>query len=159
VVCWRGRWYVVGHDLDRQAPRCFRLSWIVGPVTVTSAAGAFTPPAEVDLISHVARSGNRTERHGRARVLVRPGRADGVRRWAEKVTPTPDGDVVELAYHCADALASWLVGYGADVRVLEPPEVRDAVISRLKEIVNLDGGAAAPDADVKAATADVRAAT
>ena len=30
VVCWRGRWYVVGHDLDRDATRCFRLSRIVG---------------------------------------------------------------------------------------------------------------------------------
>ncbi len=25
VVSWRGRWYVVGHDLDRDATRCFRL--------------------------------------------------------------------------------------------------------------------------------------
>lgn len=158
LVCWRGRWYVVGHDTDRQATRCFRLSRVVGPVRPVGSAGAFTPPADVDLISHVA-SWQRepVERQGRARVLVRPGRADGVRRWAEKVTPTPDGDVVELAYHCADGLASWLVGYGADVRVLEPPEVRDAVISRLKEIVNLDGGvAAAPGADVRAATADVK---
>ena len=32
VVCWRGRWYVVGHDLDRGAARCFRLSRIVGAV-------------------------------------------------------------------------------------------------------------------------------
>lgn len=141
VVCWRGRWYVVGHDLDRQAPRCFRLSRIVGPVTVTSAAGAFTPPAEVDLISHVARSGNRTERHGRARVLVRPGRADGVRRWALQVEPADPadpsrGDVLTLAYHCPEDLASWLVSYGPDVRVLDPPEVRDAVISRLKEIAH-----------------------
>src|SRR5690606_40605444 len=35
VVCWRGRWYVVGHDLDRDAPRCFRLSRIVGAVRAT----------------------------------------------------------------------------------------------------------------------------
>ena len=31
-------------------------------------------------------------------------------------------------------MAGWLVGYGADVRVLDPPEVREAVIQRLKEI-------------------------
>ncbi len=141
VVCWRGRWYVVGHDLDRQATRCFRLSRIVGPVRAVGPAGAYTPPEDVDLISHVARWYGPVERHGRARVLVRPGRADGVRRWAERVEPGPDGDVAVLPYHCADGLAAWLVSFGADVRVLDPPEVRDAVISRLKEIANVEPGA------------------
>lgn len=134
VVCWRTRWYVVGHDLDRDDTRCFRLSRLVGPVTVTGPAGAFTPPADVDLISHVAHSSGPVERHGRAQVLVRPGYADGVRRWAERVDAGPDGDVAVLAYHCAEELAHWLVGYGADVRVLDPPEIRDVVITRLKEI-------------------------
>jgi proteasome accessory factor B len=138
VVCWRGRWYVVGHDLDRDAARCFRLSRLAGPVTVTGPAGAFTPPGDVDLISHVAHSWGPVERHGRATVLVRRGRADGVRRWAERVEPGPDGDLAVLPYHCPDGFASWLVGYGADVRVLDPPEVRDAVIGRLKEIANLE---------------------
>jgi proteasome accessory factor B len=138
VVCWRSRWYVVGHDLDRDAARCFRLSRLIGSVTIANPPGAFTPPEDVDLISHVAHSGAPIERHGRATVLVRPGRADGVRRWAEQVEPGPDGDSVVLAYHDPEGLASWLVGYGDDVRVLDPPEVRDAVITRLKEIANLD---------------------
>lgn len=143
VVCWRSRWYVVGHDLDRDGTRCFRLSRLVGPVTTTGPAGAFTPPAQVDLISHVASESRWSEpvqRHGRATVLVRPGRADGVRRWAEQVDSGPDGDLAILAYHCAEDLAGWLAGYGADVRVLDPPEVRDAVITRLKEITVGAGG-------------------
>jgi proteasome accessory factor B len=138
VVCWRGRWYVVGHDLDRDAVRCFRLSRIVGAVTANGPEGAFVPPDGVDLIDYVARSWGPTEPHGRARVLVRPGRADGLRRRADRVEPGPQGDVVVLPYHCPDGLASWLVGFGTDVRALDPPEVRDAVISRLKEIANLE---------------------
>jgi proteasome accessory factor B len=135
VVGWRGRWYVVGHDLDRDDTRCFRLSRLVGSVAVTGPAGGFTPPAGVDLLSHVVQWSGPVERQGRATVLVRPGRADGVRRWAERITAGPDGDVAVLAYHDPDGFAAWLVGYGADVRVLEPPEVRDATITRLKEIV------------------------
>jgi proteasome accessory factor B len=134
VVCWRGRWYVVGHDLARAATRCFRLSRIVSAVTPVGPAGAFAPPGQVDLMSHVATWSDPPERHGTATVLVRPGRADGVRRWAETVESGPDGDRVVLRYQNPEGLASWLVGYGADVRVLEPPEVRDAVIGRLKEI-------------------------
>ena len=44
VVSWRGRWYVVGHDLDRDATRCFRLSRIVGAVTPVGEPGAFARP-------------------------------------------------------------------------------------------------------------------
>jgi len=136
VVCWRGRWYVVGHDLDRDAPRCFRLSRVVGPVRPTGPTDAFTPPPELDLLSYVARERPPADRTGRATVLLRPGYADGVRRFAERVTSTPDGDVAVLRYHCPESLAAWLVGYGSHVRVLDPPEVREAVISRLKEIAN-----------------------
>jgi proteasome accessory factor B len=137
VVCWRGRWYVVGHDLDRAAERCFRLSRIVGAVRRTGPGGQFRPPENVDLISYVASWSGPVERTGRATVLVRPGRGAGVRRWAQEVTTGPDGDVAVLRYSDADGLAAWLVGYGADVVVLDPPEVRDAAIARLREIATV----------------------
>ena len=89
VVSWRGRWYVVGHDLDRDATRCFRLSRVVGAVEPVGAPGAFTPPADLDLISHVARWSGPVEHPNRATVLVRPGRAAGVRRRAEAVDARP----------------------------------------------------------------------
>jgi len=134
VVCWRGRWYVVGHDVDRDAPRCFRLSRIVGAVQPVGWPGAFTPPEQLDLISYVARWSGPVERTGTATVLARPGRAAGVRRWAEQVVPSPEGDRLILRYADPEGLARWLVGYGADVVVLDPPEVRHAAMTRLAEI-------------------------
>ncbi len=98
VVCWRGRWYVVGHDLDRDATRCFRLSRVVGGVAATGGPGAFTPPPNEDLISHVARWSGPPDHPNRATVLIRPGRAAGLRRWAEEIAPGPDGDRVVLRY-------------------------------------------------------------
>jgi proteasome accessory factor B len=126
---------VVGHDLDRDAARCFRLSRIVGQVRSTGPARAFTPPADLDLISHVARWSGPIERTGQATVLLRPGRAAGVRRWAEEIVSGPEGDRVTLRFADAEGLASWLVGYGADVVVLDPPEVREAIVARLRHIV------------------------
>ncbi|HZB50616.1 MAG TPA: WYL domain-containing protein [Mycobacteriales bacterium] len=134
VVCWRGRWYVVGHDLDRGAARCFRLSRVVGAVRATGRAGAYTPPPELDLISYVARFTGPMEHTGRATVLVRPGRAAGLRRWARVAGSGPEGDLLELRYSDVDYIANRVVGYGGDVRVIEPPEVREVVIQRLKEI-------------------------
>jgi proteasome accessory factor B len=135
VVCWRGRWYVVGHDVDRDAPRCFRLSRIVGAVRPVGWPDAFTPPEQLDLISYVARWSGPVERNGTATVLAKPGRAAGVRRWAEEVVPGPEGDRLTLRYADPDGLAHWLVGYAADVVVLDPPEVRNAAIARLTEIL------------------------
>ncbi|MGX6603748.1 helix-turn-helix transcriptional regulator [Micromonosporaceae bacterium Da 78-11] len=135
VVCWQGRWYVVGHDRDRAATRCFRLSRIVGNVRATGRPEAFTPPADVDLISHVARWSGPVTRTGRATVTARPGRAAGLRRWATETLSGPDGDRLTIPYADVDRLAAQLVGYGADVRADGPPEVRDAVIQRLKEVV------------------------
>jgi proteasome accessory factor B len=134
VVCWRGRWYVVGHDLDRAAPRCFRLSRIVGAVRHHGPAGAYTPP-QVDLIEYVAHWWGPVERSGRCTVLVRPGRGAGVRRFAEQATPGTDGDRLVLRYADPESLASTLVGYGADLVVLDPPEVRAAVVARLRQLV------------------------
>ena len=151
VVCWRGRWYVVGHDLDRGAPRCFRLSRIVGGVRRIGRAGGYTPPPEMNLIDYVARWWGPIERTGRAVVLVPPGRGAGIRRWAEETTSTPEGDRIVLRYADPDFIANWLVGYGADAVVLEPREIRDLVVARLQAVV--DTHTDAPVRDLQPATA------
>jgi proteasome accessory factor B len=135
VVCWQARWYVVGHDRDRRATRCFRLSRIVGAVRVTGPEHAFAAPENVDLISHVARWSGPVAHNGRATVTARPGRAAGLRRWAVETVPGPDGDRLIVPYADVERLASTLVGYGADVRADGPPELREAVIQQLKEVV------------------------
>jgi proteasome accessory factor B len=139
VVCWRGRWYVVGHDRDRDATRCFRLSRIVGNVRPVGRSSAFVPPPNVDLISYVAGFDGPVQRTGRAVVVARPGRAAGLRRWASAV----DGDRLTLPYADVERLASTLAGYGPDVFVEGPPEVRDAVIQQLKEVMSRHEGVVA----------------
>lgn len=134
VVCWRGRWYVVGHDLDRAAARCFRLSRITGTVRPVGPAHAYPPPPSTEeLLRYVASWAEPAEPTKEAILLVRPGRAAGLRRRAAESTPAGDGDRLVLRYTDTETVAGLLAGYGADVRVLDPPELRDAVIYRLKE--------------------------
>ncbi|MGA8113430.1 MAG: WYL domain-containing protein [Actinocatenispora sp.] len=127
VVSWRGRWYVVGHDLDRDAARCFRLSRFAGPVRTVGGPDAYRPPDDVDLIGYVAHSTGPVEATRTATVRLRPGCGAGLRRMAAEV----DGDLVRLRYSDPEVLASRLVGYGAGAVVLEPAEVRDAVVRLL----------------------------
>ncbi len=135
AVSWRGRWYVVGHDTDRNATRCFRLSRVVGTVTAAGQPGAYTPPEGVNLLDHVATYAGAPDHGGKARIRVREGAGAGLRRWAQTVEPDVDGwDVLTLGYSDPESLASRLAGYGAAVVALEPPEVRDAVVRRLTTI-------------------------
>jgi proteasome accessory factor B len=145
VVSWRGRWYVVGWDLDRQATRSFRMSRVVGRVIPVGPPEAFSPPADLDLFGHVSKWSTPMEHPNRATVLLKPGRAAGVRRRAESVVGGPDGDRAELRYSDPDSFARWLVGYGSDVVVLDPDEVRKAIVARLRDLVDTLGGAEPPE--------------
>src|SRR5262249_33087367 len=49
VVTDRGRWYLVGHDRDRDATRTFRLSRIGADVTPIGPPGAVKPPDGINL--------------------------------------------------------------------------------------------------------------
>jgi proteasome accessory factor B len=133
VVAWHGRWYLVGLDLDRQAPRQYRLSRVVGTPKATGPAGAFEPPADLDLAEVVARQVGGQEQL--VVVRARPGTAIGLRRHAVPLGPADDGDDrLELRTTEPAALADQIAAYGDDVLVEAPAAVRDAVISRLTRL-------------------------
>lgn len=131
VVSWRGRWYAVGHDRDREATRVFRLSRVTGDVQAVGPEGAVVPPQDVDLVRQVAGIAHE-EPAATARLRVRAGRAADLRRNAQHESADGEWDVVAHDFGDADRFAEWIAGYGADVVVLQPPEVRDAVVRRLR---------------------------
>lgn len=131
VVSWRGRWYVVGHDRDRQAPRCFRLSRIQGQVDAVGSSGVVHRPQEVDLLRMVAGEQRDPPPPTASRVWVADDRAHGVRRIGKAVERVEldgePGEVLELDVKYPESAASWLAGYGPDVAVLQPDTLRKAV--------------------------------
>ncbi|ADD44101.1 transcriptional regulator-like protein [Stackebrandtia nassauensis DSM 44728] len=138
VVCYRGKWYVVGHDLDRDAARCFRLSRISGKVAEHGPPDAYQVPGDLNLLDHVAafHSDQPETPPRRATVLVAPGRAAGVRRQAEQISARrPDGDRLVIPYHDPHRLARRLAAYGPDVVVLEPDEVRKEMAVLLADVL------------------------
>jgi proteasome accessory factor B len=131
VVSWRGRWYLVGHDRDRDDTRCFRVSRISEPVKALGARAAVHPPTGVDLVELVRHTAGPPPVSGLVRVWVAHGRALGLRRLARPVEPREHagrpGDVLELELRSVDTVARWIGGHGPDVVVLEPPELAEAV--------------------------------
>jgi len=138
VVHRRGRWYVVGHDRDRDATRVFRLSRIEGDVETVGTIGEVSVPADVDLAAQVAELvAEPTDRT--ATVRLRRGVGWELRRTARSCTPYDDDaewDVCEVAMGDVDRLADALVGLGPDAVAVAPPELRAAVIARLEAVVH-----------------------
>jgi proteasome accessory factor B len=140
VLSWRRRWYVVGNDRDRGEPRSFRLSRITGDVEVFAAPGSFQRPADIDLLGYVAQRA--PDQRTPARIRVTGSRAGQLRRLA---TSEQDG-VLSITYSDVGWLARTVASAGTSAQVLDPPELIDAVVSRLS-------ASAGPPARALAATA------
>jgi proteasome accessory factor B len=132
VVNRRGRWYVAGWDPMRGATRVFRLSRIAGEVRFSGPARSVTVPEGVDVRELVRDWDPSPGTEHTAELRVRSGGGVGLRRGAH-VRPGPDGwDLVTSRYRDVGWFADNLAWFGADVVVLEPPDLREAVIARLK---------------------------
>ncbi|MGZ4624681.1 MAG: helix-turn-helix transcriptional regulator [Kineosporiaceae bacterium] len=145
-----GRWYVVGHDRDRQARRSFRLARIEGEVRRMGPQHAYEVPDDVDpgeLVTQWPES-----QDGRTAVLrVRAGRAVLLRQRAIGAERATDEgwDVVRVAVRDAGELAREVAGYGPDVIALAPPDLRATVVRVLTAALATagpDGSAGAPTA-------------
>jgi proteasome accessory factor B len=137
IVSWHGRWYVVGHDRDRDATRVFRLSRVAGPVALTGEPGEVKVPDKVDFRAQVAALAEDPPR-AEARLRVRAGTGVGLRRRAtfEKVGgPDAGWDELIVPFGDTEVLAEEVAGYGPDVQAVEPTALRDAVVRRLRAVL------------------------
>jgi proteasome accessory factor B len=136
VVNRKGRWYVAGYDRARNAPRVFRLSRITGPVKMAGPPGSVTVPPDADVRELVKGMDVSPARDHTAVLKVRADAGLGLRRWASDVTPEGDGwDRVTVSFADVPWYADYLASFGPDIMVLEPPDLREAVIRRLKGVL------------------------
>ncbi len=137
VQPWRlhlrsGRWYLVGHDLDRGERRTFKLARFTSDVRPTGPRDAFSPPAEAGY-ERVGDSTTAVE----AIVALREGVGGDLRRFAAAApaVATPEGfEGLRLTTTHLPQLASEVCALGADAVALHPPELRDLVVARLRAV-------------------------
>jgi proteasome accessory factor B len=139
VVQRRSAWYLVAHDHDRAAQRAFRLDRIVDRPRTVGEPGAFPPPEDLDVAAAVAGPD--------AEPVVVELAVDPDARWAVEVRGATDTGrshegrpVLRLEALDPQRDLSWLLGFGADVEVLSPVELRRAVVAALDDVTATIGG-------------------
>lgn len=132
-------WYLVGHDLDRQALRTFALGRMRG-LAVT--ARHFERPADFSPAKFFGKAFGAFVGTGDYRIVIRfsATAADQVRErfWHEsqETRELPDGGLeftVQLGG--LDEILRWTLGWAGEAEVLAPPELRDLVRSKAEATV------------------------
>jgi proteasome accessory factor B len=150
VVNRHGRWYVAGRDRGRDAVRVFRLGRIAGTVRFCGPSGSVTVPAGTDVREVVRTWDSAPPREHTAVLRLRSGAGYGLRRYATGAQAATDGpqatdptgpagadgtdgwDTVRVPFSDVGWFADHVASFGADVVVIDPPDLRDAVIRKLK---------------------------
>lgn len=132
-----GVWYVVGHDLEREGIRTFRVARLRSDIRfATRRERDFKLPPEFDVEAHrVPRPWQIGERVGTARIGVQGDTAWWVHRTLSDAGTLEDG-VFESDFSSLEPLVSWILRQNGRAVPLGPPELRDGVrdaLARLRE--------------------------
>ncbi len=141
-----GRWYLVGHDLDRDAVRMYRVGRIrdVEPNPRSPGTPDYDVPPDFSLDDYAGRSawelGGDDEPPREATVRFRFPRS----LWADRndhgelVEEDDDGGQLRrFAVHRADPFLRWVLSLAGDARVEDPPELRDAFHAMAARVADL----------------------
>ncbi|MFT4307100.1 MAG: WYL domain-containing protein [Microbacterium sp.] len=134
LVEYEARWHVLANDLRAGAERTFLLSRIVGPVRGTR--DGFDPAARDGAGERALRGLEELAARQRALIEVDPG-TEAQLRLRRRATPAAQGLLVP--YVDVHVLADELASYGPEVRVVEPPQLRELVVARLRGALERHG--------------------
>ena len=138
VVNRHGRWYVAGWDRGRDDTRVFRLGRIAGAVKFCGPPGSVTVRDGAD-VRELVRDWDSPARDHTAVLRVRSGTGVGLRQHAVSVradeTGPPGWDLVTTRFADVGFFADYAASFGPDAVILDPPDLREAVIARLKGVL------------------------
>jgi proteasome accessory factor C len=151
-----GVWYVVGHDLDRDDIRTFRVSRIRGEIKfATRRERDFRTPAEFDIELYRGRPPWQVgDIVGEARIEV-PGETAWWVQRAYGATGRLEDGVFVTEYSSLPQLASWVLRQDGRAVPLEPDELRREVAGALRRVrTNHEGAPPEPAREAPARAAE-----
>ena len=146
VVARDGGWYLVGRDVDRDAPRVFRTSRMGERVSLAGAPAAFAVP-DVDIRQLVLGDPESMAAASTTsvRVALDPGRGDRIRLRGREVGRDGDRIVVDIEVVDPAAIVAEVLALGGAAEILAPEAVRDSVRAGFAYLVDAhDAGPGEP---------------
>lgn len=135
LTSWRGRWYLSGRDVDRDADRVFRLSRIEGDVTVSGHPGTWETPDQQAVLRLVSQSAGAPGDVLVAAVRLAPGVGQALRLRGREVGEQDGWSRWEVPVTDLSFFASEITELGPGAVVLDPPELREAVAASLRGVL------------------------
>jgi proteasome accessory factor B len=130
----KGHWYLIGHDIDKQAIRTFRLDRMNSTISIGSIAGAF----EVDL-SALDLTDQEIAETPVAKIAIRKGKAPHLRAMSTVREIDLEWDEMELQYHDSELLIREILWQGINAYIITPPHLREEIIRKVSQGVELHG--------------------
>lgn len=128
----RGRWYVIGFDVDRGEQRQFKLA------RFTAAVRPVGKPQSFEIPEQATGSSWQETNQDRAVIALASGAGGDLRRQGEPATwhqELPAGfDVVSVPIGLQRTLVGEICALGSAAIALSPPELQQAVIEQLRQV-------------------------
>jgi proteasome accessory factor B len=129
-----GYWYLAGVDQSVEEVRTFRFDRVIGTFTAKRGPKKFETPENFDSQSLFER-----EKSIDAVIDVRLGKGTSLRALASSTKSIGEWDQIQIPILDLRTLSSLILWHGDDVYVHSPKELREIIISSLKEIVEAHG--------------------
>ena len=132
LILWNGYWYVAGFDLNKEAIRVFRLNRIDGEVRVKNS-GSFEIPIDFDIRNYLPKT---LENSQIVRIRIKLDQAYLLREGATFIHEDGIWEYFDLPYDSKKSLFARILWHGSSVELIEPLELREELISKLKKVSN-----------------------
>lgn len=137
LSAWRGNWYLVGEDLNREDVRVFKLSRIASGLEIQSDPGAYAIPDDFDVKDYLVmlQPGEYL-----ATIQVRRSAGLNLRNVALEVKEIDEEwEEIRVGFRDFDDALRETLWLGPDAIVLQPADLRAAAISGLEKLVSNHG--------------------
>ncbi|MGL4339858.1 MAG: helix-turn-helix transcriptional regulator [Rhodoglobus sp.] len=136
LIQHQARWHLFAAEVESGATKTFLLRRIISPVTAVGATFVAPPAGQADIA--LAQLEDRWNSHT-ATVEVVEGTDAATQLSTRRGTVAEEPGILLVHYSDVDIIADELAGYGPEVLVMSPPELRAAVQTRLERTVSDHG--------------------
>jgi proteasome accessory factor B len=126
-----GYWYLIAWDLEKLALRTFRLDRFISSVKLSGRSNSFEVDVELLDSYDLEQIGESSD----AVLLVRKGKAPALRNEGVISEHDSEWDRVNLQYQSSKQILREILWAGDNVIILEPEELRNKLITSLKEVI------------------------